>query len=192
MNDHDSITTKIGALTVTVTGPGSAEAAKRLFSKPPVPRPVGVMGSTLFGTHAVALALGVSRQCVWKWARDGTLPTPFAVTTGGQKRWRADAIEHFAANPPTGRIKQHIKPCPPELAVRKMKVTVQWVRERSDGCEMYFVDVDDGRKEYRLKVIRLPNGYLSILPPTLGTPAVWDLLSEEIDRCRAATYAVSE
>ena len=119
MNEKESITTKIGALTVTVTGPGSAEAAKRLFSKPPVPRPIGVMGSTLFGTHAVALALGVSRQCVWKWARDGTLPTPFAVTTGGQKRWRADAIEHFAANPPTGRIKQHIKPCPPELAVRK-------------------------------------------------------------------------
>ena len=70
-----------------------------------------------------------------------------------------------------------------------VKIFAQWVREHADGCEMYFVHVDDGREKYRLAVDRLPNGYCAIQDMKNSSPRVWDLIPDEIERCRAAAYA---
>ena len=68
-------------------------------------------GEMLFGTCDVALALGLTRQCVTNWAsRGNVLPAPFTVTSGGHKRWRAADIAAFAEHPPTARLARILKP----------------------------------------------------------------------------------
>ena len=106
MPTTEPTTTQIGALTVTISGPGTDEVMKLLLS---TTAGVPNADALLLGTDEVAAKLGVTRQAAWRWGRDGVLPPPDAVSPGGHKRWRADSIERFAACPPTARLAKWLK-----------------------------------------------------------------------------------
>lgn len=45
----------------------------------------------------VARRFGVSRQTIWRWAREGQFPAPVKLTAGCT-RWKLEAVEAWAAS----------------------------------------------------------------------------------------------
>ena len=102
------ITINLAGVSVTVSGPGSADVVRHLLSSAAntaSTAPVDV----LLGVAEAADALGCTRQCIWKWQRDGLLPPPDNVSPRGRKQWRAGTITAFKASPPTGKLLRRLK-----------------------------------------------------------------------------------